>query len=196
MKKIISAAFGTALFLASAAPSFAANSISIIDTGAESWNIGAVLKLRRTEVRNPQTAKVTNSITNNVNSGHNQVNNNTKVLGDVASGDATSLTDVLTDVNNSDITVNGCGCEEDNDITIDQTGYKSKNIAVIVDAQSIKVNNRQNATIVNTVNNNVNSGYNQTNNNTRVEGGVSSGNASSTTIITNVANTSAITVNP
>src|SRR3990167_7302131 len=101
MKKIISAAFGAALFLASAAPSFAANSISIIDTGAESWNIGAVLKLRRTEVRNPQTAKVTNSITNNVNSGHNQVNNNTKVLGDVASGDATSLTDVLTDVNNN-----------------------------------------------------------------------------------------------
>lgn len=196
MRKIISAAFGAALFLASASPSFADSEVRIIDTGYKSWNIGAVVKLRRTTISNPQTANVQNNITTNTNSGENNTNNNTKVLGDVGSGDASSVTDVLTEVNRSKIRVNGCGCEDRNDVLIDQTGAESKNIAVIVDAQSISVNNTQNATIVNNISTNTNSGKNNTNNNTRIEGGVTSGNASSTTIVTNLANSSTIVVNP
>lgn len=196
MKKIISAAFGTALFLSSAIPAFAHDSVKIIDTGAESWNIGALIKYRRTAVDNPQTANVTNNVTANTNTGNNQVNYNTKVLGKVKSGSATSEVGVLTDVNNSDIQVNGCGCDGGNKIKIDQTGYKSKNIAVIVDAQTIQVNNAQNANVVNNVSSNTNTGGNQTNYNTKVDGGVSSGDASSTTVVSTFANTSHITVNP
>ncbi|KKS98695.1 MAG: hypothetical protein UV73_C0001G0216 [Candidatus Gottesmanbacteria bacterium GW2011_GWA2_43_14] len=196
MKKIISAAFGTAIFLASASPSFAANTVRIIDTGAESWNIGAIVKLRRTTVSNPQNATVTNNVTSNVNSGKNKVEYNTKVLGDVGTGDATSTTDVLTQVNDSTIEVNGCGCDEDTTVKIDQTGYKSKNIAVVVDTQEIRVNNRQDARVVNNISSSANSGENVTSYNTKVDGGISTGNASSTTIVTTVANTSSITVGP
>lgn len=196
MKKIISAAFGVALFLASAAPSFAANSVRIIDTGSQSLNFGAIVKLRRTTVDNPQTANVTNNVTTNTTSGGNEVKNNTKVLGDISSGKADSLTDVYTDVNNSDIEVNGCGCDEDTRVKIDQTGYKSLNVAVVVDVQSITVNNKQDARVINNVTSNTNSGGNVTKNNTKIDGGVSSGNAVSVTNVATFANTSTIKISP
>ena len=194
--KIFGSILGFGMVLAAASPGFAADRVRIIDTGAQSWNIGAIVRLKKTQVNNPQTANVTNNVTSNVNSGHNEVKYNTKVLGDVSTGKADSFTDVLTDVNNSDIEVNGCGCENDTNVLIDQTGYQSKNIAVVVDAQEIQVNNRQEARVVNNVNTNANSGHNTTNYNTKVDGGVSSGNAVSTTIVTTYANNSTIKVNP
>lgn len=196
MKKIIGAAFGVGLVLATIAPAFAANTVRIRDTGAESWNIGGIVKLRRTTVNNPQNATVTNNVSASTNTGGNEVKYNTKVLGDVKSGNATSVVDVLTDVNNSDIEVNGCGCEGDTKVVIDQTGYKSKNIAFVVDSQEINVNNRQDARVVNNVSSSVNTGGNVTSYNTKVDGGVSSGNANSTTIVTTYANTSTIKINP
>ena len=61
---------------------------------------------------------------------------------------------------------------------------------------TVNVNNPQNANIVNNINTSSNSGNNTTNYNTRVEGGVRSGNASSSVIVTNLANNSVITVGP
>lgn len=196
MKKLISAAFGTALFFASVVPSFAANSARNIDTGYKSLNIAAVIKLRRTAVDNPQTANVTNNVTTNTNTGHNETKNNTKVLGDVGTGDATANATVDTRVNDSLLTVNGCGCEGNNTALNEQTGAKSLNVAVIVDAQSIQVDNKQDAKVINNVTTRANSGHNTTNGNTRVEGGVGTGNATATANVTTVANISTITISP
>jgi len=195
VKKIISAAFSAALFLAAVTPSLAADRVRIIDTGAQSWNIGGVVRVKRTVVTNPQNAAITNNVNSNTNSGGNEVQFNTKVLGDVSSGKATSYLDVYTDVNNSDIEINGCGCEEDTNVLIEQTGYQSKNVALVVDAQSISVNNTQDGRVVNNISSSANSGGNKTNYNTKVDGGVSSGNAKTTTFVDTWANTSVITIN-
>ncbi len=101
MKKILGAAVGVGMLLATVVPTFAAYNKN---TGPGSINVNADVKLNVVRVRTENNAFVMNEVTSVVNSGGNSANFNTKA-GNVKSGDATSCTYIYNNVNQNNTVI-------------------------------------------------------------------------------------------
>lgn len=201
MKKIIGTALGIGMLLASVAPSFAYhhngvnNRVEMIDTGPFSDNIVRINKDRRLNVNTNQTANVKNNVNSQSNSGGNVILGNTKVLGAGGTGNAISEVIIDNQVNGSETYIEGCGCEEDTKVELDQTGPGSNNRVVINANSTTTVNTNQNAKVENNVNSQTNTGGNMMIGNTKVEGTGSNGKAKSSVGIANWLNSSVTMIN-
>lgn len=189
MKKLISAAIGTGLVLASVFPAFAA-SINIFNTGPSSNVTTRIDRLKNHFFNLSNTNTLTQTVVSNYNTGNNNGNNNT-ANGTVLVGNATTNETQQVEMNTSNVDIDlsdNATCNCTGDITINTTGPSSNTTAEIFDNRTVNVTVSNSGAIVNTLTTTVNTGNNSASNNTG-SGTVGSGDIFSSNTITTRLNT-------
>jgi hypothetical protein len=145
-------------------------------TGAESTNTSAVTNTNNVSVRNDNTAWIKNEVDAESLTGHNTASNNTGA-GSAMSGNATTNVSSVTRVNDSATAVTlGMGGTGGNSGFNDTTGFKSYNLATVLNSNNVEVDNISDARVLNHVDTKSATGMNDSSFNT-LGGSVHSGNA-------------------
>ncbi len=187
VKKLVSAAIGAGLVLATIAPAaFAANQCANQTTGPSSLNHCTRTLTKTKSVTLNNTGAVSHYLTSNTNTGYNAANNNTNG-GGVAAGIASGLLFKQASLNTGNITVAQSDPSVEDQGLNDTTGPSSNNTVTFSTTKTLTFNMENSGTITQNATVNVVSGYNSSSNNT-VGGMVTTGNASSDTSIISAMN--------
>ncbi|MBI5452183.1 hypothetical protein HY945_01860 [Candidatus Gottesmanbacteria bacterium] len=193
IKKLVSAAIGAGLVLATVVPAFAVggNLCANQTTGASSFNVctRTVDKFKGLELKNFGT--IYHSLNATSNSGNNTANNNTGNSttggGSVTTGNLTHDTTKLASLNTVNATINQTDTATDEQGLNDSTGDSSNNTVTFTTTKNITVNVTNNGTVNQTAYSTANSGNNSANSNT-LGGSVTTGDVAHTVSIISVLN--------
>jgi len=179
MKKLIGAAMGVGLLLATVVPTFAAD-CTVTNTGPFSdKNTCKVRNNKTVNYAQFNNAKVTKTQVGVSNSGLNSQLLNTNVSGGgITSDDAESKMKSLTDVNSTDLAVDQSAGGTSNG-TITNTGPFSSNTVKITANKTADIAVFNNANVTETLVSVANSGGNSTSLNTNASGEIDAGKATS-----------------
>ncbi|OGG12776.1 hypothetical protein A3D77_06995 [Candidatus Gottesmanbacteria bacterium RIFCSPHIGHO2_02_FULL_39_11] len=195
-KNILGVMLGTGMLFVSVLPVFAATDSFNIATGYRSTNKSRILNKTTADVDVFNHAHVTNNITTKSESGKNDQNYNTLVLGTgIVTDPASSSTTLTNGVNSTGVLVDQtspeCGCDLSAGNSL--TGAKSHNYASVKNIKDADVTVINSAYVSNTVYTASDTGHNDSNGNT-VGGSISTGTATSRTNVTNDVNTTTVVV--
>lgn len=195
IKKVLSAAIGAGMILATVTPAFAAQySCGQFTTGPSSINLCNTLltKLKTLSILN--YGSVGHTIGKTVVSGNNTTNNNTSATGmSVTAGAARADVASSAVMNSGLVTVNVSDPAADHVGTNNITGPSSTNNVSVTNTKTVTMNLTNNGTVTHNITATVLSGGNAANFNTIV-GGVTTGEASSNVTVDTQLNNSIIQV--
>lgn len=187
VKKLVSAAIGAGLVLATFVPAaFAANLCGNQTTGPSSWNICTRSLTKKLRVTLNNTGNVTHNVDSVSNSGNNTTDNNTSG-GTVGAGDASSLVFKQASLNTGNVTASQSDPVNDEQGLNDETGPSSNNTVTFSTEKKLKLKIYNSGYISQTANSTANSGGNSASMNT-LGGMVTTGNASSDVTIISAMN--------
>lgn len=187
--KVVSAiATGTLVLNMFATSAFAATDIEISGNGSFSDNKAKINKSVNTTVVQSNSAYVSNNVSSKASTGGNQANDNTGGDVAIATGNATSRTDLTTKVNLNHAEVNNCDCEGDAEILISGNGSESDNKVKLNSQNNTSLFQDNTAKIKNNVDADAKTGHNDANRNTGGDVTVVTGNANTEVDILNKAN--------
>ncbi len=136
-------------------------------TGASSQNFATIANTNKVDVRNDNTAVLTNMITAKSNTGGNLADKNTDGTGGiVTTGNANTVVSLANKANDSLTTIEGLRNYGANLVGNSITGYHSLNSADISNTNNVRVNNVSDAAVLNMVMADANSGRNTASKNT------------------------------
>lgn len=167
MKKIISAAMGIGLILATTAPVFAGN-VRLENIGVGSVVTGRIDRLKTHSLLLNNANTLTQNLTTTESTGNNTANNNVHD-GLTAAGNVTKnqTTEVELNTSNVDVDASGCGnCTADDNVTVNYTGLDSNVTAGVTDTKNVTITINNTGNVSNTFTSTVNTGGQQANNNT------------------------------
>lgn len=167
---------------------FAANTVTVSGNGSDSVNKVKIKAVKKSKVKQTNSATVINSVGVSQNTGGNKANKNTGG-GDVNvnSGDATANVTITNTTGGNVLVMENCGCPEaDNTVDVKDNGSDSVNKVKISSYSKNVVKQSNTAVITNGVNVGQNTGDNEANANTG-DGAVhvDSGEANASVEITN-----------
>ena len=198
VKKIITAAAGLGLVLATVVPALAANQCANQTTGPSSNNTCTRSLTKPFGFNLNRFGSVFHSVTATSITGQNSANNNTGNAtlggGSVMTGQASADAVKQASLNTGNITVNQTDPADPEVGLNDTTGPSSNNTVTFTTMKSVTINHTDNGTINQTVNHTSISGQNSANMNT-LGGSVVTGNATSTTTIQSILNDLILNVN-
>jgi hypothetical protein len=181
LKVKLTSGFVTAALVAGVvapAGAMAATNVTISGNGADSYNKVKVKNVKKTSVKQKNTANVSNTIGVNQNTGGNKANKNTGGDVTVTSGNATATVSVTNMTGGNYLAWDSeCGCITDTTVDIKDNGADSVNKANIVNYSSTKVYQGNSATITNSIGVSQTTGDNSANKNTGGSVDVMSGDA-------------------
>jgi hypothetical protein len=166
---------------------FAAKTVTVSGNGADSTNKVKVKEVKKTKVKQSNTATVANTVGVTQNTGGNKASKNTGGDVTVTSGNATATVNVTNTTGGNYLAWDAeCGCvAHDSTIEIMDNGADSHNKVKIVNYDSTKVSQTNSATIINTVSVSQTTGDNKANKNTNGTVDVTSGDADASVTIEN-----------
>jgi len=168
-----------AAYAAMAGVALADTDVVVNTTGAGSDNAVVVEKSSEQTVVQTNEFDVTNNVDVRNNTGNNRANFNTGGNNTIDTGNAVSDVFVTNTGGGNDATVDECGCDEDVDVALRNTGFRSTNrVRVDVDHTNVVVQDNW-TRFRNTVDVRQNTGRNRTSGNTRGTNRIFTGNARS-----------------
>jgi len=194
-KRIITAiATGAVLVNAMAPLALADTNLTVSGNGALSNNAVNVTNASNTVVNQTNNANITNNIHSDASTGGNSSNFNTGGNTTVVSGNATSNVNVTNAANLNQATVS-CGCDNGStSVNVTGNGAESANGVNVTNANSVFLNQNNDANFRNNVTSNATTGHNDASFNTGGDNTVVSGAASSSVNVDNRANANFATV--
>jgi len=172
---LVTAAFVAGVFAPAGA--MAATNVTVSGNGADSTSKVKVKNVKKSKVKQSNTANVTNAIGVSQNTGGNKANKNTGGDVTVTSGNATATVDVTNTTGGNFLAWDSnCGCMvPENTVDISGNGADSYNKVKVVNYDSTKVMQSNSATIVNSITVSQTTGDNKANKNTNGSVDVTSG---------------------
>lgn len=188
-RKITSAiAAGTLIFNSLTSSVFAVSTLEISGNGSFSDNQISVNKQVNTTVVQTNDAYVKNDVDSKASTGGNDANDNTGGDVTIATGNATSKTDLSTQVNLNHADIDNCNCNQDTDALISGNGSESDNQVNLNSNNNTSVFQDNKAKVKNYVDANASTGKNDANRNTGGDVTVITGHANTEVDIANKAN--------
>lgn len=191
VKKLVSAAIGAGLVLATVAPAFAANLCANQTTGSNSFNVCTRTVSKFKDLKLNNFGAIYHSVNAVSNSGNNTANNNTGNSttggGSVATGNLVHDVTKMASLNTANATINQTDSTTEEQGLNDTTGSSSNNTVTFTTTKNITVNVTNNGTVNQTAYSTANSGNNSANDNT-LGGSVTTGDVASTVSIISVLN--------
>lgn len=166
-------------------PQAFAQQITVTGNGSESVNQVVLSDTTETNIQQTNEANVINTISNEVNTGNNEISNNTKGDTMIQTGDATQHTQVTNSVNTSVVEQGGCCIQQPTNIYISNNGAFSTNNISANNSTTTRVDVHQNANVLNTLYSEANTGNNDASYNTKGDSVIKSGDIYATTKVKN-----------
>lgn len=165
--------------------------VDVSGNGADTTNNVSVDSTQTTSTTQSNSADISNSVSSNATTGDNSTNNNTGSDVGIATGDVEQSTNVVNQVNNSQVTT-PC-CEDSLNLTVTGNGENSVNTIHTNVSTTTVINVTQVATVNNNISLSANTGNNRVSNNYgNVE--VKTGNINVQGNLANVINQTQLTV--
>lgn len=195
IRKITSAiAAGTLIFSSLSSSAFAVSTLEISGNGSSSDNQISANKQVNTTVVQTNDAYVKNDVNSTASTGGNDANDNTGGDVTIATGNATSKTNLSTQVNLNRADIDNCNCNQDTDALISGNGSESDNKIGLNSNNNTSVFQDNSAKIKNYVDANASTGKNDANDNTDGNVVIDTGNATTKVGVRNLANFNAVSV--
>jgi len=186
-KKLASGIAAGALLLNLATPAFAGITIEVSGNGSDSENEVELEYEHEVEVTQSNYADVQNEIKAEASTGENEAEDNTGGNVEVESGDATTKVTVTNSLNSNVAKVDAC-CVGDVEAKISGNGTDSENEIELELENEVKVDQYNDALVINNVDAEAETGENEAEDNTGGSVKVTSGNAETTVAVSNNAN--------
>jgi len=194
-KRILTAIATGAVLVNALAPMAFASTITVSGNGENSTSNVGVSTNSTVQVQQSNNANISNNVNSNSSTGGNSSNGNTGGSTSITTGNATANTTVTNAANLNKADLSNCGCSNSGtNVTVKGNGEDSNNTVGVTNANSVYVNQTNDANFSNHVDSKAQTGGNDATSNTGGNTSINTGDANATVTVSNAANANVASV--